>query len=161
MKTLLGKLWRWLPPRVRNFGVRFVMARFTATVACVIEDDAGRILLLKHRFRTGSGWGIPGGFINAGEQPEEALRREVCEEVGLDLRALHFVFVRTRKRPNNIEFIYRGASGATKPVTPRSIEIISLAWFALDALPHNLAQDQHRLIRRALAARESANLFSP
>lgn len=151
MKTLLGKLWRRLPRRVRHFGVRFVVARFIATVACVIEDDCGRILLLKHRFRAGSGWGIPGGFLGAGEHPENALRRELHEEVGLELRSARLAFVRTRKRPSHIEFIYHGTPGTTKHLVPRSIEIITLEWFALDALPHDLARDQHRIIRRALA----------
>lgn len=156
MKTLLGKLWRRLPPRVRTFGVRFVMPRFIATVGGVIEDDAGRILLLKHRFRAGNGWGVPGGFLNAGEHPEAALRRELREEVGLELRAAHLAFIRTRKR--HIEFIYHATSGATATLTPRNIEIVALDWFALDALPPKLAQDQHRIIRRALAARELADL---
>jgi len=160
MKTLLGKLWRWLPPRVRNFGVRFAMARFIATVACVVEDDDGRILLLKHRFRAGSGWGVPGGFLNAGEHPEAGLRRELREEVGLELLSARLAFIRTRKRPNHMEFIYHGTSGTTEYLTPRSIEIISLDWFAPDALPSNLAQDQHRIIRRALVT-EPTSLSSP
>jgi len=151
MKTLLGKLWRRFPPRVRRWGVRLATKRFGVTIGAVIEDGEGRILLLKHRFRPGSGWGVPGGFINKGEQPEDALRRELREEVGLELRNAHIAFVRTHRRPSNVEIIYRCVSGErASEIVPRSIEIISLGWFARDAMPAELSPDQHRIIRRAL-----------
>ncbi|MEP6912843.1 MAG: NUDIX hydrolase, partial [bacterium] len=59
--------------------------RFAVTAGAVITDNQGRVLLLKHRFRPGTGWGMPGGFMQEGEQPEEALRRDLREEVGLEV----------------------------------------------------------------------------
>ena len=75
-KNLLAGLWRGAPRWVRRAGVLLTQARFTVTAAVVATDERGRVLLLKHVFRGGSGWGIPGGFLEAGEQPEEAARRE-------------------------------------------------------------------------------------
>ena len=63
--------------------MRLTHARFTVTAGALIFNDAGKVLLLKHRFRAGSGWGLPGGFLEAGEQPVEALKRELWE---LDFR---------------------------------------------------------------------------
>lgn len=156
MKTLLGKLWRRLPPRVRRMGVWLAEARFTATVGAVVVDDERRVLLLKHRFRYGNGWGIPGGFINAGEQPEEALRRELREEIGLELSDARLKFVRVMRRPRQLEIIYLCTpDGSGKSITSHSIEIISLDWHAVNKLPAELARDQHRIIRRALEETES------
>ena len=155
MKTLLGKLWRKLPPRVRRLGVWLAEARFTATVGAVIVDDKRRVLLLKHRFRYGNGWGIPGGFINAGEQPENALRRELREEIGLNLDDVHLKFVRALRRPRQIEIIYRCAfEGDGEAIASHSIEIIKLGWYAVDKLPAELAGDQHRIIHKALEEAE-------
>lgn len=148
LKKLLGALWRHMPRSVRRWGVRLVEPRFTVTAGAVITDGGGRVLLLNHVFRSGSGWGIPGGFIEKGEQPEEALRRELREEIGLELERVEIAFVRTLKRPSQVEIIFRAqAHGATES---QSVEIKSADWFALDNLPKGLTRDQHKLIERAL-----------
>ena len=70
--------------------MRATHPRFTVTAGAIIFNNAGEILLLKHRFRAGSGWGLPGGFLEAGEQPVDALRRELREEIGLEVRDVEF-----------------------------------------------------------------------
>ena len=122
--------------------------RFAVTVGAVVRDDEGRVLLLKHVFRMGSGWGIPGGFIERGEQPEEGLRRELREEAGLDVEEVELLSARTRKRPQQVELVYRcRASGIA---TAQSFEIKTAQWFEPDALPPGLPSDQQNAIRRAI-----------
>ncbi|WP_329201395.1 NUDIX hydrolase [Streptomyces sp. NBC_01435] len=53
----------------------------------MIVLDANRNILLLQRADTG-GWGLPGGFMELGETLEETARREVMEEVGLELGEL-------------------------------------------------------------------------
>lgn len=55
----------------------------------VIEDDQGRILFLlrSNHLKAGPGkWGFAGGGVEAGESPEEAMNREIAEELGLGVR---------------------------------------------------------------------------
>src|SRR5258708_785754 len=99
LNEVFGAIWRRTPRLVRRLGVRLVEPRFTVTTGAVVIDDLGRVLLLNHVFRPGSGWGIPGGFIEIAEQPEEALRRELIEEVGLELETARIAFVRALVRP--------------------------------------------------------------
>jgi ADP-ribose pyrophosphatase YjhB (NUDIX family) len=148
LKKLLGALWRVAPRGLRRWSVRLVEPRFTVTAGAVVVDTQGRVLLLKHVFRAGSGWGIPGGFIERGEQPEDAIRRELREEIGLELEEVELAFVRTLRQPVQVEIIFRcrprGATGA------QSLEIKHTEWYALDALPEALGHDQRALIERAL-----------
>jgi 8-oxo-dGTP diphosphatase len=57
-------------------------------VGAVVHDTSGRLLLVRrgrdpHRGR----WSLPGGRIEPGETPEQAVEREVGEETGLVVRA--------------------------------------------------------------------------
>jgi 8-oxo-dGTP diphosphatase len=128
--------------------MRLTHARFTVTAAAIAVDKQGRVLLLKHRFRPGSGWGIPGGFIEAGEQPEEAVRRELREEVGLELAAVEVVTTRAFKKPRQIEIVFR--CHPRGDALPQSIEIRKASWFSVDSLPEGLPVDQRKLIRDTL-----------
>ncbi len=63
-----------------------------AAVAGVVADEQGRILVLVRGKDPGRGkWDLPGGFVDPGDTAEEALRREVGEEVGLEVRALRYL----------------------------------------------------------------------
>jgi ADP-ribose pyrophosphatase YjhB (NUDIX family) len=149
LKKLLGALWRGAPKGLRRLSVRLVEPRFTVTAGAVVLDDAGRVLLLEHVFRMGNGWGIPGGFLKRGEQPEEAVRRELREETGVELEALELAFVRTLRKPSQVEVIFRGRA-RTGAATSQSLEIKRAQWFALAHLPEGLTRDQRRIIERAL-----------
>jgi ADP-ribose pyrophosphatase YjhB (NUDIX family) len=155
-KKLLGTLWRAAPRRVRRWGVSLVEPRFMVTVGAIVLDDDGRVLLLQHEFRTGSGWGIPGGFMERGEQPLEALRRELREEIGLELEAAQLVHVRTLRRPQQVEIHFRCRVHDGARAEPQSMEINSVGWFAASALPPELSPDQRRIIKDALAGGANA-----
>lgn len=151
LKRLLGAVWAGTPAFVRRLGVRLTQPRFTVTAGAVVCDERGRVLLLRHVFRKGSGWGIPGGFLTRGEQPEEAVRRELREETGLALDEVELAFVRTLARPHQIEIIFRCRMGAAAlEACEDSLEIERAEWFERAALPEGVGADQRRLIARAL-----------
>src|ERR1043165_4511053 len=107
LKSLLARVWRGSPLFVRRAGVWLTQPRFAVTAGAVVSDERGRVLLLRHVLRKGSGWGMPGGFLKASEQPEEAIRRELREETGLELDSVELAFVRALKGLNQVEIIFR------------------------------------------------------
>jgi len=64
-------------------------------VAGAVYDDRGQVLLVKHRYNPG--WRLPGGGVNRGEPPQEAVMRELAEEVGLSGGAAEFFGLYVRK----------------------------------------------------------------
>lgn len=79
------------------------------SVAAIIHDERGRILLLRQR--DGGRWSLPAGAIEPGESPQQATVREVYEETGLtvaDARLLDVVggsdFRTTYPNGDHVEF---------------------------------------------------------
>jgi mutator protein MutT len=63
-----------------------------AAAAGVIVDEQGRMVVLVRGKEPGKGkWDLPGGFVDPGETAEEALRREVREETGLEVTAMSYL----------------------------------------------------------------------
>jgi len=62
--------------------------RLREAARAVILDPDGRILLVRFEFPDRSVWACPGGGLEPGESHEAALRRELREEVGVELEEL-------------------------------------------------------------------------
>jgi mutator protein MutT len=132
---------------MRRWSMRLTHTRFTVTAGAIIFNDRKQVLLLKHRFRAGSGWGLPGGFLERGEQPIEALRRELREEIGLEVEDVEVFAARSFKKPKQVEVLFRGRANAN--VKPLTMEVERAEWFSLDSLPEGLPRDQRGYVERA------------
>lgn len=116
-----GRLFRYCPKcgaaALRMVGAKLLQCgacgfelylNAAAAVAGLIVDGRGRLLITVRGKEPGKGrWDLPGGFVDPGESAEEALRREVREEVGLEVTATRYV----GSQPNAYE--YKGVRYAT------------------------------------------------
>jgi 8-oxo-dGTP diphosphatase len=105
----------------------------------VVRDDQGRVLLLKsaHDGR----WSLPAGMVEPGEQPADAVLREIAEETGVvaEVESLAGVSKQPARYANGdrVEYLVvwfrcRAVGGAARPDGDESLEV---GWFAPDALP--------------------------
>lgn len=136
-----------MPGRLRLMAIRLSQPKFTVSAAIVLLNERNEVLLLDHVLRPYSGWGLPGGFIGHGEQPEKAIRREVKEETGIEIASLSLFRVRTLGR--HVEFIFRGRPKGDPQV--KSSEIIDLGWFDVEDVPEQMPLTQVSIIRAVLS----------
>ncbi len=116
----------------------------------VVRDERGRVLLSVRSDL--QGWELPGGTPNPGEALEDALRRELREETGLEVLVEDCVgeYVRTGFRPHTARvYRCRAASGRLRP----SRETPRLAYFEPTQPPATLFPWYRAPLADALAGR--------
>ncbi len=96
--------FRSLPGPLRRGAVRVGTPNYTVGAVVAIEHD-GTVLLLGQPHR--KGWSLPGGLIDHGETPAEAVTREVREEIGLDIDPGDHVAVGVHPHSQSIDVIFR------------------------------------------------------
>jgi ADP-ribose pyrophosphatase YjhB (NUDIX family) len=105
-------------------------------VGALIRDprSAERILMVRAaRGFTKGTWNMPGGFVLYGEAPEDAVRREVREEVGMEIRDPVLVGIYTRRFSGAYfmrAFVYGCATDQTNFEVDKT-EIETADWMAL------------------------------
>ncbi|MFZ7944123.1 NUDIX hydrolase [Neobacillus sp. 19] len=107
-----------------------------------VIDAHGRILLQK---RPEGIWGLPGGLLELGESAEEAARREVFEETGVEIGQLQLVNVFSgkqyfRKLANGDEFYPVTIAYISKDIKNSTIQIdgeetLDAGFFDIGELP--------------------------
>lgn len=108
------------------------------TASALLIDDQGRVLLARRANDPGAGlWDLLGGFVDEGEDGLDALRRELREELGVEIEPGEFVgaFPDTYGDDGIYTLnLYWTAVIASGEPTPNE-ELEEIAWFAPDELP--------------------------
>ena len=119
----------------------FVMYGSSQPTACaIVLDEQGRVLLARRAHEPFAGhWDLPGGFLDEGEHPLDALVRELREETSLEVEPLEFVGIWMDRYGSgedapatlNLYWTARAVTGEPEPAD----DVTELGWFATDGLP--------------------------
>jgi len=114
----------WFVVRPKTFGVK-----------CIIQDNQGKILMLRKNFAY-KGWVFPGGAIRQGEKPVDAIRREIKEDLGITLENVHELgsfFQRVHYRKETMYCFSAITSSLVTDFNKEKIE--EVGWFERTQLP--------------------------
>ncbi|MET8721663.1 NUDIX domain-containing protein [Streptomyces misionensis] len=142
MKRLILPVWRAIRGPLQWRILWLAHAKFMVGVTGVVRDDAGRVLLLRHRmWPPEKPWGLPTGYANKGEEFPKTIVREVKEETGLDVKVGRLVHLKSGYKLR-IEVAYEAlVVGGSLDLD--NFEILEARWFTPTELPEGM-QDSHR-----------------
>ena len=187
-------VWRLFPPRMAGF-LKGLLTRnwLVGAVAVMIDGDSSppEVLLVQHSYRSRGAWGLPGGALDSidgdptqqrndsspDDVIEDALRREVCEELGIEIEVLRLLradavpYVSEEPGPYRLDFYYRCTPGhgfgalraglMSGDIKPSSAEILQIRLVPFTELTHyDLFSADARFLRDDLPRLEPA-LFEP
>jgi len=123
-------------------------------VAGAVYDEGGRILLVRHSYNPG--WRLPGGGINRGEPPRDAILRELGEEVGLAGGEAEFfgLYVRRAGWATSVVALYRIRGGTVN--FHRNLEIREICYADPKQPPDGLTPAARKRLKELTGAEISA-----
>lgn len=160
IKKGVSAIWRRIPATLRH-GLRWTFSpKFLVGVTGVVLNERGEVLLGRHVYRSGIVWGLPGGGVGRDENLQQALRREIREETGLDVHVRDLLLITLTPEMRTLDVFFWCVAEGTP--TPRpGPELLQVGFFSLDNLPGLVDPRQITLVRWALDARASGHAPRP
>ncbi|MBD2840868.1 NUDIX domain-containing protein [Erythrobacter rubeus] len=141
--------------RLRHRWRRF-LGRPIAGVSVVVTNLQGDVLLLRHSYGP-KVWALPGGGLKRGEDPQECARREVREELGIELKALHEVARLHEVLSGSPHTAYILTATCNVQPKPDRREVVEARYFPSHSLPEPLGE----LTKARIAAWKKRGTASP
>ncbi|HVM14738.1 MAG TPA: NUDIX hydrolase [Egibacteraceae bacterium] len=129
--TALGRLH---PDRAGRSGAFFAsLPRKVVAAATLCRDAEGRLLVVHDTFK--GHWTIPGGVVDADEDPRAGAERETWEEAGARVRAGRLLGLFAHSWPDRLLLVYEAepVGDTSRPLAPvHGHEIGAAQWLPLD-----------------------------
>jgi 8-oxo-dGTP diphosphatase len=130
----------------------------TIVVAAAILVEGGHVLVTQRKPGThlGGSWEFPGGKVLAGEDPREGLRRELAEELGIEVSVGEIVdvtFHRYEEECKAVLLLFFETARARSSPEPRAVDVAAFAWARIADLDPRLFPPADVEVLRKLRAR--------
>jgi ADP-ribose pyrophosphatase YjhB (NUDIX family) len=141
-------------------GIARRMPHKTVAAGVLIRDPDDRVLFVIPNYKPYLD--IPGGIVEAGEPPSRAARREVAEEIGLELNIGRLLVVDWSPGrgvwSDQIQFVFDGGVVAPRvEIRPAADELTGFRWLAPEQAKNDLRPSLYRRITLALKATKAGH----
>ncbi|MFD3506475.1 NAD(+) diphosphatase [Nocardia sp. NPDC058666] len=106
--------------------------RIDPAVICLVHDGADRVLLARQQHWPETMFSLLAGFVEAGESLERCVEREVREEVGVDLRDIHYLGSQPWPFPRSLMLGFAAVGDPAQEFVFSDGEIAEAHWFTRD-----------------------------
>jgi 8-oxo-dGTP diphosphatase len=109
----------------------------TILVAAAILIENGRVLLTQRKAGShlGGAWEFPGGKVLSGEDPRDGLRRELDEELGIDVTVGEIVDVTFHRYGEKaVLLLFFDVARRSASADPRALDVAAFEWATADRL---------------------------
>ncbi|MGW1741631.1 NUDIX domain-containing protein [Nocardia sp. NPDC001965] len=140
-------------------GAEFAQARLAAGALFARPCAGGVAVLLVHK-TYGIGWDLPGGYVEPGESPSVACRREVAEELGIDCSPGLLLVHDWAPNPgegDKVLYVFECGQLDDRGIVLQAAELDRWEWVAADRLDSLVVPRLGRRLRWALAARRQGS----
>ncbi|WP_431967947.1 NAD(+) diphosphatase [Nocardia sp. bgisy134] len=103
--------------------------RIDPAVICLIHDGGDRVLLARQHTWPTTLFSLLAGFVEAGESLERCVAREMREEVGLDVRDIHYLGSQPWPFPRSLMLGFAAVADPEQPLAFSDGEIAEAHWF--------------------------------
>ncbi|WP_199486783.1 NAD(+) diphosphatase [Actinomadura logoneensis] len=113
--------------------------RLDPAVIMLVTDQDDRLLLARGPQWPADRRSVLAGFVEPGESLEQAVAREVREEVGLTVRDVRYLGSQPWPLPQSLMVGFSAVADGSEPLVPDPVEIRDAAWFTRDELTEAMA----------------------
>ena len=106
--------------------------RIAPAIIVAIRNE-GKLLMAKHSYHDNIRYALIAGFVEPGETIEEAVHREVLEEVGIKIKNLKYMKSQSWPFPNSLMLAFE-AEYASGEIKVDGDEIVKAKWFKKDEI---------------------------
>lgn len=139
-------VYKHLPPDIR-WDISFAVTdKFVVGMVYFVEND-GKVLLVRHSYQ--DKWGLPGGWLEKNESFEQSARRELREELGIEIDSVKVLEMNKVPKSQIIEIAIFGKM-RSETIAIRDGEISEFKFFDRGALPKDILYTHKPYINRYL-----------
>jgi NAD+ diphosphatase len=111
-----------------------IFPKLSPAIIVAIKKD-NKLLLAKNRLHPGTFYSLIAGYVEAGETIEETVKREVMEEVGIDVKNIKYYKSQPWPFSSSLMLGFFAEYDGNNSIKIDNVEISHADWFDADSLP--------------------------
>lgn len=151
----LASLWNAFPISLQHQLIYIFGPKYIVGTNIILTDEAGRIWLQRHRFWGSKPWGLPGGHLDHNETPQQAIVREIKEELSAEVIIHSIMDIQLYHARGLVVYFIGRLSSPIGQID--ATEVIEADYYDLSQLPTDIQPHHRQIIEQYIRQQETQN----